>query len=235
MATSVQVISVTKETTGTNGVTQDVTTTFTPKAAIVISDGGSAASSSHFQRSIGFSDGINQSVVSVCSLDNAAAASTARIHKDGRVYIRLSTSTPTNIVAEGSIVFGTNKVTFTWNDNETAATKLTLIVFGGADITDAKVDTVSVGRSSAGTQDYTCLGFTPESTKSVLFTLNGSRALTDLGTTTSGLASGFGCAVSSTKRWATNIVSENGADPTDTWRNHSITKCLVNQSPADGS
>ena len=50
------------------------------------------------------------------------------------------------------------------------ATYIHLIAYGGADITNAKVNTVDIGTTSTGTSDYTGLGFNPTADKAVLFT-----------------------------------------------------------------
>ena len=226
MVVECQVVRFQKDSSGTTNATQDVNLNFTPKAIIVFSEGNNADNtvSTHYQWGQGFSDGTNHACFAAVSDDADAAGDTAKSYRNDSVFVRLNESfTTITIQSRATCAFATNKVTFTWVVNDTTATYLTLYAFGGDDITNAKVATVDVGRNTAGTQNYTGLGFNPAAGEAVLFTLKS-------GATASGESDhahgSFGAAVSSTARWALSVMSENASDPTDTWRTTQTTNCL---------
>jgi len=236
MAVQTQVVRFQKTTAGSNGQTQDVNLNFTPKAVIVISEGKTSDNimTDHFSLSYGFSDGTNQACVAVVSEDAAATSDTGRIHYNNRVYARLDTATPATVRCEGSIVFATNKVTFTWDVQEAVATYIGLIAIGGDDITNAKVNTVDIGTTGTGNTDYTGLGFTvPQSPNGVLFTLTGD--VTTINTAAAGASIGYCTAVSATKRTGQGQAMEDNVGVAETWRLSTNDKCLVNLDAASGA
>ncbi len=228
MVTQTQVVRFTKS-TGANGTTQDVTFSFTPKAIIVTSAGAATDNSSiaHHQLSYGFSDGTNQACVTIGSEDAAAAADAGRSHRTDSCFARLSESAPNNtLVCRGSAAFGTNKVTFTWTVNDAVATIIDVWAIAGDDITNVKVNTVDVGRTTTGTQSYTGLGFTPQGdNKSVIFSLQSLTQSAALNTVATTANVSWGCstkaiatAANGSNQWIQGINSEHAADPSDTWR-----------------
>ena len=116
-----QVVRFQKNSSGTNGVTQDVNLYFTPKAVRVISENSNVDNtfSSHYGLSYGFSDGTNQACVLTTSMNGAAAGDASRVHRTDAVYVRLSETSNGTELERASIAFGTNKVTFTWTVNGT--------------------------------------------------------------------------------------------------------------------
>ena len=216
-----------QKSTGADGTTQDVNLNFTPKAIILFSSGGTAdnVAEAHYQECIGFSDGTNQCCVATGSADNTAAGVAARQHESGRIWLRLSQTAPhTTYASYGTVAFGTNKVTFTWEENDAVATYITLWAIAGDDITGVKVNTVDVGRTTAGQQSYTGLGFTPQGdTHTALFTL--AAYSISLGVLSQYSDWALGCATTASTtiptggtQWYMANVSEHGSDPSDTWR-----------------
>jgi hypothetical protein len=229
MAVSCQVTSFTKDSTGVNGATQDVTLNFTPKAIIVFSPSITNGAGDTFQEvfapSYGFSDGTNQACWTVRSEDAQATSDTGGSHRTDAVIGMQNATTPATVQVRGSVAFGTNKVTFTWTVNDANALHIYVIAFGGTDITNAKVNTVSTGRTTTGTQDYTGLGFNPTgSGESILFTLNNNTATNNANESI--CSPSIGCAVSTSKRWAISNCLEDARTTTDTWRYQTATKCL---------
>lgn len=236
MVAQTQVVRFQKDSSGTNGVTQDVNLNFTPKAIIVYSDCGTANDtvSAHYQWSQGFSDGTNHACVTSTSDDADNSADTEVVHTNDSVYVRMNETNNANVVERATVAFSTNKVTFTWVVNSTAATYIHMKAFGGSDITNVKVNTVQNGATGTGTKDYTGLGFDPTDTNSVLFTVNAD--FSTVGNTPAAFATcSFGCAVSSSKQWCVSNVMEDSADPSDTWRYYTNSKCLICLDSTTGS
>ena len=219
MVVESQVIRFTKDSSGTTNATQDVNLNFTPKAIRLFSDGGTtdATVSAEYQYIEGFSDGTNQACVSCGSVDAAGASVTGRIQHDNSVFVRLSQTVPnTTTASRATCVFATNKVTFTWAVNDAVATRITMWAIGGDDITSVKVSTVDTGRNTAGTQNYTGLGFNPADSTSVLFLITSGLSVSN--TNSSGCHFNSGVGATASKRWVFATMSEHGADPSDTWR-----------------
>jgi hypothetical protein len=208
--------------TGASGTTQDLAFSFTPKAIIVFSVGAATAASTlaENQYSIGFSDGTSHGCVAYGSVDNAAAGTAGRIHRNDAVFVRLSQTAPaTTLVCRGSCVFQPNNVRFTWDVNDAVATIMTVWAIAGTDI-QAKVATTTIGRTTAGSQDYTGLGFTPRgASKTVIFTL--CTALQTANTLANDANIMFGCGTelgANNRSWYYGGSAENISDPSDTWR-----------------
>lgn len=236
MAVSVQVVNFTKETSGTPGVTQDVNLNFTPKAIRVISNGDTAndTAAANYMYCEGMSDGTNHACLTGTSRDNTPAGAGSRIHRQDAVLVIQTTaaSPPNAVVVQGTCSFSTNKVTFTWGTNTTSAYRIKLIAFGGDDITNTKVLNTTINIAAPGNQDYTGLGFTVTDDNGVAFQLHGARTA-DTGAAP--LDFTVGTAVSPSKRWTIGQMSENTADPTDTWRSHFTDQFLSLHSTADGT
>ena len=226
-----QVVRFQKDATGVNGATQDVSLSFTPKAILVFSDGGSLDNTvaAHYQWIQGFSDGTTHASVVAGTRDAQATTLAGRTLRTDSVFVRLDEAAPsTTVKVRASCSFGTNKVTFTWNVNDGVATYITMWAFGGTAITNAKVNTVDVGRTTAGTQNYTGLGFTPTSGNAALFTLTGHQQTANI--MASNASAGFGCAVSSSKRWSFTNFSISGTADSASSHFFNTTECLLNQS-----
>lgn len=244
MAISVQVQRVQKITAGGNGATQDVTFSFTPKAIMVVSDGSTADNtfSNNYQWIQGFSDGTNHACVAIWQADNdsrsvGSGSNAGRIHRNNAVFTRISGGADTNPSenSRASCSFSTNKVTLTWDLLDATATYLTIIAFGGTDITNAKVATPTVGTTSTGTRDYTGLGFDVTGPNGILFTI--CADLTSANSATRGGSITHGAAVSSTQRYTLG----NNAEPTasniafDINRYISNVRCLLNIDDASSA
>jgi hypothetical protein len=227
MAIETQVVRFTKDATNVDGATQDVNLNFTPKAILVFSDGNTADNSvsAHFQWCQGFSDGTNHACNTIVSDDADAASDNCMSTRNDSVFVRLLEDfTTLSVESRATCAFATNKVTFTWVVNDAVATRITLVAYGGSDITHAKVNTVDIANAGTGLTDYTGLGFNPAGGgHSVLFTMGGF-------TTTTGeidfAGTGFGAATDSIHRFWSGVLSENAADPTDTWRNQLNAQCF---------
>ena len=228
MTVEIQVATLTKPTTGTDGQTQDLNLNFTPKAIYVISNCNTInnTTTANAYYSVGFSDGTNQACTSFASPDNRSTGIVAMSHRTDSVFCDVNPNF--SLYNSASVTFATNKVVFTWNVMDTQADQ-NLIVFaiGGSDITNVKVNTVDVGRTTTGTQDYTGLGFTPTAGNSILFTLSNFLLATNgFSSINNGCSVNRGVAISTSKRWVTGICSEDGSDPTDTWRFYDNAACL---------
>ena len=238
MAVQTQVIRFAKDATDVDGATQDVNLNFTPKAVILLSDGNTVNNtvSAHYHAIMGLSDGTNACCVGSTSDDADAASDTATVYLNTTLGIFQHLDEVDNAVgtSRATIAFGTNKVTFTWAVNDANATLITLFAIGGDDITNVKVNTVDVGTTGTGTIDYTGLGFTPTDKNSVLFLLHRGEE-TAINSIIGGGNIGFGCAVSSSKRWSIANVLENAVDPSDTWRVISTDKCYTSLTTITGA
>ena len=229
MAVDCQVATLTKPTSGTDGQTQDLNLNFTPKAIYVISSSNALndTATAHAHYSVGFSDGTNDTCTAIHSIDASTVAFVCMSHRTDSVFCQVE-SADFSVLNKASVTFATNKVTFTWDVMDTVANvNLIVLALGGADITNVKVGTASVGRTTTGTQDYTGLGFTPADADSILFTLSTFQTSNDV---VSGAAEAGGinrgAAISTSKRWVCGITSEDSADPTDTWRYYDNAACL---------
>lgn len=232
MAVQVQVATLTKPTSGSDGATQDLNLNFTPKAIYVISashvlSDTSGTIGNHAYYSIGFSDGTNQACVGYATADGTTAGQALMSHRTDSVYCNLDTNA-LSLTNRASVIFATNKVTFTWDVMDTLSNcNLIVLAFGGADITNVKVGTASIGRTTIGTQDYTGLGFTPTTANSILFTLGAFQTSNN---TVSALSEAGclnrGAALSTSKRWVCGITSEDNVAPSDTWRYYDNAACL---------
>jgi hypothetical protein len=231
-----QVIRVQKTATSSNGATQDVTFNFTPKAIIVWSAGETqtAIMTTYFVNVLGFSDGTNDASTCIIGEHGQSTTDSRRGHRSDSVFHLLSTST-NDIVMRASVTFSSNTVTLTWDLNSADQPYLNILALGGDDITNAKVNTVQVARSSTGTQDYTGLGFTPVSGESVLFLLNSAMVSADVNDLQPHGNSGFGAAVSSSKRFAISNNIEDSLPASESFSHFYNNKCFVQANTTSGS
>jgi hypothetical protein len=237
MAVEYQVIRFQKDTSTLANATQDVNLNFTPKALIALSDSTTTnnAFTDHMSMMIGFSDGTNHAASWYGSDDGDATADTGRgYYNDAIIAIRspVNAGNAANVTLKGTVAFSTNKATFTWVTNEAVQYYICLIAIGGADITNAKVNTVidNIGASTTGTRDYTGLGFTCEDQKAILFTMDTLRST--VGSTGANALQSFGAATASTKQFAFNWSSEDGVADMDTYRWYSDSHCLSSNNIA---
>lgn len=235
MAVDFQVTRFQKNSSGTNGVTQDVSLNFTPKAIIVFSPSHTADDSfaEVAAPSYGFSDGTNHACFSVRSEDNQVTSDTGGSHRTDAVIGMQHSTTPANVLVRGSCAFITNGVRFTWDINDTNALWIYVIAFGGSDITNVKVNTVDIGTTGTGTADYTGLGFTPVAGESILFTLDNNTTTNNANESI--CSPSIGCAVSSTKRWAVANTMEDNRAAADTWRYFSSLRCIASLVDTTGA
>lgn len=232
----------TKDSTGTNGATQEVILPFTPKAIIVFSHGGTGvgANYAHYNWIQGFSDGTNHACLSITSDDADSPSDTAQYYTDDNIYARMFETNNAGIAESATCSFGTNKVIFTWGANSITSTWITLVAFGGSDITNVKVNTVDVNTTSTGTVNYTGLGFNPVADHAAIFTLATDRTAVDstsstTGSPVTGASMSYGCAASSSKQWTTVNCMEDAVNPSDTWRAHSTSNCIFSLTNTTGA
>lgn len=235
MAVEIQVIRFQKTAAGANGQTQDVAVNFTPKAILLFSEGTTADNtlSNNYQLIKGFSDGTNHACVAVASQDGVGTSNTGRLHRNDSVFIRLNSTTPTTTVCRGSCVFQTNNIRFTWDVQDANAYYIGLLVIGGADITNCKVNTVDIGTTGTGNTDYTGLGFTPTSPNGILFTLTGDTQT--INTAVDAASITLCAAISSSKRLVYGNASEDNQAIMDTWRYLGTSKALANLDATTGA
>ena len=231
-----QVIRFQKTTTAANGTVQDVTLNFTPKAIIVWSDGSIVSDTyvDHFHSIYGFSDGTNHACVTAQSQDGQGTSATRRSHRTDSVFAQLNDNADT-VKVRGSCSFGTNKVTFVWDVNNSEAIYIHMLAIGGNDITNTKVNTVQIGRSSTGTQNYTGLGFTPVTNESILFTISNQYPSVFTNTTVPYGGAAFGAAVSTTKRLAFATAEADTYGTSGTWRRYENNRVIAEIDQIDGS
>ena len=157
MATSVEVGTFTKDSSGTDNATQDVTTGFTPKAIILWGNylqtsEAEAGGSAWF--SLGFSDGTNQRAVCSSSLDAVTTTDVERFYRVTKCLVFGNASG--TLLCHATVAFATNKFTMTWVENtDTTAARIHYFIVGGADITGVEAGTIT-GISGTGAQSITC-------------------------------------------------------------------------------
>jgi len=141
MALDVEVGTFTKDYTGTDGATDVVSTGFQPKAIIIwgvlqqTTDNQNAGDASH---SLGFSDGTNSRCADIRSEDVVARSDYLRSTNNDAVLGFLNPG-GTGFLTKGSVVFNAADFTITWDINNTDASRIHYIIYGGADITGVQV------------------------------------------------------------------------------------------------
>lgn len=141
MALDVETGTFTKDNSGTDGATDVVSTSFQPKALIIwgvlqqVADSENGGDASH---SLGFSDGTNSRCVDVRSEDAIARSDYLRVSNNDAVLGFLDPA-GTGFLAKASVVFNASDFTVTWNLNNTDASRIHYIIYGGSDITGVQV------------------------------------------------------------------------------------------------
>jgi hypothetical protein len=239
MTVSTQVTSFVKS-TGANGTTQDVALNFTPKAIIVYSNNSTTtALANEYSWSHGFSDGTNHAAMAIHSDDGSNTSDAGRIHSNADVYIKLDEATPTTTVrCRGSVAFQTNNLQFTWTVNDAVGTRITVIAFGGSDITGVKVNTVNINETvNSATEDYTGLGFTPNGdNNTALFLIGVNHTANSSSAPTGAAMAQFGVATRAysphpggvnLKQVTLGQNVENAQADSDTWRHSASDRCFA--------
>jgi hypothetical protein len=156
----------TKDSSGNNGVNQDVTLSnfsgVTPKALWLLTTGQTAngSYSEDWQISYGFSDGTNSAVCAMASEDSPTTGNAgSSIRQNAAVaLLNVAGGSPETLLARGSISFGTNKFTVTWDVNDTTAAIIQYFIIGGSDITNVKLVNTTL-QTGTGSKTYTGVGF----------------------------------------------------------------------------
>lgn len=141
MALDIEPGTFTKDSTGTDGATNVVTTSFQPKAIIMWASKlatSDVITGGHCIFSYGFSDGSNHRSVAVRHEDAVARSDSLHTTRNDAI-ITLMDPGSSGILARGSIVFNANDFTVTWDLNDTVATRVHYIIYGGTDITGVQV------------------------------------------------------------------------------------------------
>lgn len=141
MALDIEPGTFTKDSTGTDGATNVVTSSFQPKAIIMWASKLSTSeviTGGHCIFSYGFSDGSNHRSVAIRHEDAVARSDSLHTARNDAV-ITLMDPGSSGILARGSIVFNANDFTVTWDLNDTVATRVHYIIYGGTDITGVQV------------------------------------------------------------------------------------------------
>ncbi len=138
MALDVEVGTFTKTTAGAP-TTDVVSTGFTPKALILwgnLGDTSNAERDGDIQYCVGFSDGTNDLSVALYDEDEAAAEIASRRFQSAKCICFINA---TVVLAEGDVDFNSSDFTVNWSTNDSTASLIHYIVYGGADITGVQV------------------------------------------------------------------------------------------------
>ena len=215
MVVQFDVVTFAKDATNVDGATQVVQLSIDPKAVILVSDGNTLSNtiSDHYQFIYGYSDGTNHACVSYTSDDADAAADVAGIHRNDAIYSRLDEVDNATESARATITFLNKSVRVTWTVNDSVATLITLYVFGGDDIKNVKVNTVTIGSVGTGVKNYTGLGFNPEGAWHTLFGFM-SAGLTTLNTVSSAavISNGFCANFTNSVGGSNEVVMSNSIE-----------------------
>ncbi len=178
MVLEVETGTAVKDSTGTDGATQDVTVGFDPKGLIIFgtknktSEGDARATNC---ASIGFCDDAdNNRTIGCQNEDNVGSSDCRKTQRDDAVLVFLTDSTAT-VESQASCTLETAKFTLTWDTNDTNATLLHWMAFGGSDITGTQVGTFNKTTASAPvvqsvTLDADCQNASDDN--AVLFTIH---------------------------------------------------------------
>jgi len=189
-----------KDGTGGNGKTQVVSTGFTPKAIIMWAENETTANEENTTDtdtgySYGFSDGTNDRCLSTASSEGNATSDAHRTLRNDSVWSSMTPDGSNNLRARGSIAFGTNQFTMTYDIQSTETTLIHYKIYGGADLTDIDVASFTMA-SATGTQnvatnianaDFVCIICCNDSVSS--------------NTVTTPYGESLGFATSATQRW----------------------------------
>ena len=142
----------TKDSTGTDGATNVISTSFQPKAIImwgVLQQTSDTESGGNASFSHGFSDGVNHRCVDIRLEDNVARSDYRRAQNNDGVLGFLDPG-GVGFLAKASVVFNVADFTVTWDLNDTSASRIHYIIYGGSDITGVQVS--DFVKDSSGTQ-----------------------------------------------------------------------------------
>lgn len=200
----------------------------TPKAVILWSAGKTATGFVAGQQfAVGISDGTTDRTVVVAADDAAATSQSGRLGA-AKALALLSDGAPT-LAAECDVTaFGAGTFALDWTTNDLNATIIHYCVLGGADLTNAIVVENTFGRTTAGTQDYTNVGFQGD----FVFLL--PLSLTAAGTSANWFGTGIGAAVSSSARWAISAGVEDGVTMNFTAKTRQVTNMCMTGLDAEG-
>ena len=148
MALDVEVGTFTKTTAGAP-TTDVVSTGFTPKAVIIwgnLGDTSEAERDGDIQQSTGWSDGTNDRCIAMFDEDEAVAEVAQRYFATAKSIVFINA---TVAVVEGDIDFNASDFTVNWSVNDSTASRIHYIVYGGADITGVMVGQFSKTNAAA--------------------------------------------------------------------------------------
>lgn len=160
MALNVATGVVAKDSSGTNGATQDINIGFAGKAVILwassVTSQDSFAGSAEF--GFGFSDGTDAFSAAIIILDGQATSYAKRRHALKALTIQHLFE---KVDCSATFVGG-DTLRLTWDDNDTLATLIHYLVLGGDDLTNAKVINTFEASTTVQSQDRTGFGFDPD-------------------------------------------------------------------------
>jgi len=166
--------------------------------------------------------------VAFASDDGFGTSNTGRRRSETYSIIILSNGNPT-LGAQASVTaFNSDGFVLNWQTNDGRADIIQYVALGGDDLVNARADTFSL-TSSGGTQDVTGVGFRPDFAM-FLWTFTES-----VDTNMANGEVGIGFAVSSTKRAALVVVSEDNGGQMDTWQQQRTDACILLLDPTSGS
>lgn len=227
-----------KDDSGVDDTAQDVALPFDPKALIIwgehLATGNTDVKQDH-HLSIGFvDDANNQYCINPISEDGVARADCDTFVRSSKAITFISFGAV--IQADAVVTLGIGKFTATWGWNDTVASKIHYIAYGGDDIEGTQVGSITAP-TSAGNQSY-ILDADVQSIsdgRGVVFFLGGSLPDWDqlylsetvgLGVAT-GTASGAQGGI-----FATELNNEDPSTPRDQWREDA---CVIAHNVASGS
>lgn len=209
---------------------------FQPKAFIIWSAGRTDTVDAVGARDIVFSIGICASASQRSCLlgfsDNAAATSDAsRVHRSDAVLIEATATAVTGLLDISS--FNTDGLTFIIDDQFVASLRVHVWAIGGADVTDAFVNTATL-MDATGLRSRTDVGFRPD----VTFFVCAAQESGIFGTLDDASSINIGFAVRADRQGAAGFRDRDGQATTDTARYSTDAECasilpagLTNDSP----
>ncbi len=210
----------TAETGGAANALQAITGVgFQPKAILMWSDAQTAVgNSADLQFSKGFSDGTTDFCAGQTSEDNVATSNCGRMNSSK--VISIYSVTPALLVEAELDSFDSDGFTVKWTTNDTTAYLIHYLAIGGDDLTNVDCS-YFLNATVTGNQSITGVGFQPDCLI-FLGTIEGAPPVTKAGAA----SLMFGAAVSSSRRFATGVFSEDAAAEADTSTSTTTSKCL---------
>ncbi len=235
MALLCQAGTFTKDDSGVDDTAQDVALPFDPKALIIwgehLATSDTDTSQDHFF-SIGFVDDADTNYCINSISEDGVARSDCDTHARSTVAINFI-SNGAFVQAKAAVTLGTGKFTATWGINDTVASKIHYIAYGGDDITGTQLGTIDAP-IVAGNQSYVLDADVQNirSGRGVVFFLTGSLldweglyidSSVGLGVTNGSAQGGI---------YATELNNADPTTPRDQWREDA---CVIAHDVADGS